>query len=94
MSQFQIISLMNHLTHYVPRVEPPLHIILGLVNCIPFLSGFGTMIGAVLSGMNTEQLLVGLMQYITMWLFGIGYLWSVFWGFLIILKGGSPKGID
>lgn len=63
---------MDYLAYYVPRVEPPLHIILGIVNCVPILSGFGTMIGAVLSGMNVSQLLVGLFQFLTMWFFGFG----------------------
>jgi hypothetical protein len=84
---FKSISIMNSLTAYVPRVEPPLHIILAIMDCIPVLSGIGTMIGAVLNGFNWLQIMVGFLQFVTMWIFGIGWLWSVVWGFLIYAKG-------
>mmetsp|Transcript_12231 Transcript_12231/g.12045 ORF Transcript_12231/g.12045 Transcript_12231/m.12045 type:complete len:81 (+) Transcript_12231:69-311(+) len=69
----------------VKRVPQPWHIILFIINII--LPGWGTMISACCgSDLDVFTILVGLVQLFTAWLL-IGWLWSIYWGYLIFKKG-------
>ncbi len=69
----------------VKKVGQPMHIILFIVNIL--FSGVGTMISACIGsgGFCMTTLLVGLCQFLLTF-FLIGWIWSIWWGYLIFLK--------
>eukprot|EP00347_Sterkiella_histriomuscorum_P014037 403362400 len=70
----------------VKKVEKPLHLILFIINI--FFPGLGTCISACVNkggSFSLETLVVGLLQMFLCWLF-IGWIWSIWWGYLIYKK--------
>mmetsp|Transcript_25657 Transcript_25657/g.19408 ORF Transcript_25657/g.19408 Transcript_25657/m.19408 type:complete len:81 (+) Transcript_25657:7-249(+) len=69
----------------VKRVPQPWHIILFIINII--FPGWGTMISACCGrDLDVFTLLIGLCQLLTCW-FLLGWLWSIWWGYLIFKAG-------
>lgn len=85
----------------IPRVKQPLHLIFFLINV--FFPGWGTALAACINESGQfEQctLIIGVVQNINWWagwflsyfLIGfifilIGWIWAVWWGYLIFQKG-------
>ena len=68
----------------IRRVPKPWHIVLLILNVI--FPGWGTMISACCDGkFDSCTFLVGLVQLLTSFLL-IGWLWSIYWGWLIFRK--------
>lgn len=58
-------------------------IVCGIINI--FLSGIGTIIAGALDG-NTADIIIGLIQLVLI-LIILGWVWSIVWGILMIIKG-------
>ena len=69
----------------IPSMNKTTALILFIVNI--FFPGLGTMISACVGGgsLNTDQLLVGILQWLTAFLI-IGWIWSIWWGWLMYSK--------
>ena len=71
----------------VVKVQPPMHIVLFIVNII--FPGWGTMISACLDKkLNTDALLYGILQCVFFWTI-VCYIWSVVHGYWIFEKGSK-----
>ena len=72
----------------VPKVPKIASFICTVVNIL--LPGFGTMLAACLTNDYTSkvQLAVGLFQFLSSFLL-IGYVWALYWSYLIITKSVS-----
>jgi hypothetical protein len=57
-----------------------------IINII--LPGWGTIGSAFCSdkGINCEAIVVGILQFATLFLILIGWFWSIYWGYLIYQK--------
>ena len=71
--------------HTVKKVAKPLHLILFVINIL--FPGFGTIISGIIgeSGCHGQTIIVGIVQMLTAW-FIVGWIWSIWWGFLIFKK--------
>ena len=60
-----------------------------------FLPGIGTMITACAGSgvVSKTQLIVGLLQFFTAYIL-IGYIWSWYWAYLIVMKAMDPRGMQ
>eukprot|EP00357_Protocruzia_adherens_P005358 CAMPEP_0115028108 /NCGR_PEP_ID=MMETSP0216-20121206/36028_1 /TAXON_ID=223996 /ORGANISM="Protocruzia adherens, Strain Boccale" /LENGTH=97 /DNA_ID=CAMNT_0002404077 /DNA_START=62 /DNA_END=355 /DNA_ORIENTATION=+ len=72
----------------IPKIAPMMHFVLFLCNLM--IPGLGTMIAAS-KCCNKEkcicmQAVIGILQQRKVWFF-IGWIWSAYWGYLILLKG-------
>jgi len=70
----------------VPKLDPPMGLYMFILNiCIP---GWGTIIAAgyFTKPMDTTQLIIGLAQLFTYWVAGLGWFWSIYWGYLMWQK--------
>ena len=72
----------------VVKVDPPMHIILFILNI--FFSGVGTMISACLNkkGFHTNAFLFGLIQFFLCWTI-VPWIWSIMHGYWIYEKSGG-----
>jgi hypothetical protein len=72
----------------IPECTKECALILFLLNiCFP---PFGTLIMACISKpFSTDQLLVGILQILTLPLCCVGWVWSIWWGYLCYMKGGD-----
>mmetsp|Transcript_36648 Transcript_36648/g.57242 ORF Transcript_36648/g.57242 Transcript_36648/m.57242 type:complete len:95 (+) Transcript_36648:80-364(+) len=52
-----------------------------------FLPGIGSIVAGV-KGDKTSTMIVGVLQFVTGW-FIIGWIWSIWWGWLIYSKASS-----
>jgi len=64
--------------------EGVISLICGIVNII--FPGVGTLVAAALSGCNTADIIIGILQLVFCWLI-IGWIWSIVWGILMIIRG-------
>jgi hypothetical protein len=72
----------------IPSVEKTTALILLIINCI--LPGIGTLVlCCVAEKFSTTQLIVGLLQIVTVPLLFLGWIWSIWWGLLILEKSHS-----
>jgi len=80
----------------IPRAKAPLHLIFFILNIFP--SCWGTLLVSCINengGMEQCTLIIGIVQFCLIWLgwwlFYIpslcGWIWSVWWGWLIFQKG-------
>lgn len=73
----------------VPKVSQPVSYIVAFINFI--LPGWGTWVAAFAatstsqSAVSKTQLSIGLMQFLTTFAL-IGWIWSIYWGYLIVIK--------
>jgi hypothetical protein len=69
----------------VAKVDPPMHIVLFIINII--FSGVGTICSAFIdkNGFNAEALIFGILQ-VVLWFALIGWIWSIWHGYLIYKK--------
>mmetsp|Transcript_18401 Transcript_18401/g.45185 ORF Transcript_18401/g.45185 Transcript_18401/m.45185 type:complete len:85 (-) Transcript_18401:204-458(-) len=63
----------------VPRVSRAWAAICLLLNC--FLPGVGTIVSSIIDK-KWSALVIGIVQLLTAW-FILGWLWSLYWGYLI-----------
>jgi len=70
----------------VPKLDPPMGLYMFIVNILA--PGFGTMIAAAVfcKPMDTTQLIIGICQLFTYWICGLGWFWSIYWGYLMWTK--------
>ena len=68
-------------------VKPPLNIVLFLLNL--FLPGIGTVINAFVQseGPNGSSIMLGFTQILLTPVLCIGWVWSIWFGYLILTKG-------
>ena len=71
----------------IPKTKSPLNIIFFIINIWPW-PGLGTMLAACVNEGSFEQctLIIGIVQWLTCWIL-IGWIWSIWWGWLIFNKG-------
>ena len=69
----------------VPHVSKPVGVVQAVVNLI--LPGFGTMITACAASdtVSKTQLSIGLVQFLTSVVL-VGYIWALYWSYLIAMK--------
>jgi hypothetical protein len=83
----QAVSKIKGLQDKLPSVDKCMAIILLLINI--FFPGVGTMICACIKGgFVMENLVVGLIQFLTACCI-IGWIWSIWWGVVIIQKSSG-----
>ena len=72
----------------VVKVDPPMHIILFILNI--FFSGVGSMISACLDkkGFHTNAFIFGLIQFLFCWAV-VPWIWSIVHGYWIYEKGAK-----
>jgi hypothetical protein len=82
----------------VPLLPKSHAVIYLIVNC--FFAGLGTIFAGFEAGDN-ETVLIGVIQFLTAWLlawtivgFFIGWLWSIYWTILMIVKADKEPGIS
>jgi len=69
----------------IAKVDPPLHIVLFIINII--FPGVGSICSSFMdkNGFNAEALIFGVLQFV-LWFALIGWFWSIYHGFLIYQK--------
>ena len=69
----------------VPHVGKPVAIVAAVLNFI--LPGFGTMVAACAASdtVSKAQLMIALFQFLTTFVL-IGWIWAIYWGYLIVKK--------
>jgi hypothetical protein len=70
----------------VPKVQKPFPLICFIVNII--FPGCGTILAGILKS-HVKSIIYGILQLFLSCVL-IGWVWSVFWGFLIWKRGGLP----
>ena len=75
----------------LPSLNPALAVLLLVVNI--FLPGVGTMIlGCLGGGCAWQHIIVGVLQLITAGII-IGWIWSIWWGILLVQKSTSNQAV-
>lgn len=77
----------------VPKVSPFCSYICAFMNVV--LPGSGTILASCYSSSNyvsKTQIIIGLHQFITALLI-IGWIWSIYWGYLIVMKAKDDEKI-
>jgi len=73
-------DIVNHITTLKTPGNGSLGLILGIINCIFF--GVGTIIAGALEG-SVADIIIGVLQLVLLF---IGWIWSVVWGVLMIVR--------
>ena len=72
----------------IPKCKSPLNVIFFIINII--WCGVGSILASFINegGFAQCTLICGIIQWFTnWWLFLIGWIWSIWWGWLIFNKG-------
>jgi TM2 domain-containing membrane protein YozV len=76
----------------IPVVSPSNGIVILILNIL--FPGLGTMILACMSSnINGEQLLIGMLQFLTFIFLFVGILWAIWWSIMVLQKTGQPPEI-
>ena len=77
----------------VPYVSQVAAVIFAILNLI--LPGFGTMFASCSSTgpVSKTQLTIGIIQFLTTYIL-IGWAWSIYWGYLIVMKAWNANGMQ
>ena len=69
----------------IPTLDKVLGIVMLILNIL--FPGLGTLLCSFLGGnFVADQLLVALLQFLTVPIFLVGWIWSIYWGVLIYQK--------
>eukprot|EP01080_Neovahlkampfia_damariscottae_P009952 gene9952-2273_t len=73
----------------VPKVTPAAGVICVILNFI--LPGVGTLLAGIFAegGLDLITVIIGILQLILVWAFGLGYFWAFWSSILILIRAGS-----